>query len=592
MGKSQNKYYKDNVSKLKDKTNYRNPETSLVNTEKYEVLFDREERSYNHGNMTIYYISDIHLDHKILKKFPEPVKKSLIESYIKELVLEMVEQFDEFRRPYIMFSGDLSFNFNFSKIFYTELKLLMPLATIFVVLGNHELWDSSIYSESDSSSAKVDKIIKKYRRLFDNLEFHFIHNELVVYQYSKNPSFLYEVSRMNEQQILAASDAEIIDFTRRSRLTILGGIGFSGYATDYNATKGLYRDTITILEDDIGQSTRFEQIYLKCKSAISDRNVVVLTHTPKENWSKDKYCINWIYTSGHTHNDRFELNKERTIYSDNQIGYHNSTLNFKHFYTSAIYDIFDDYSDGIYEITKQQFLDFYRGKGSSVQYSRKNTQIYMLKKNGVYCFIQEYLKTGSLCILNGGSPIKLKPQRNLQYYYDNLDVYSEAINDFLDPFNESLRSISNFVRSFGGSGRIHGFIVDIDFYNHLYLNPFDGSVTPYFATSINSKYVYKNLASLLKFRNKNLYKNYVRLIESEVDSKGYALIHRDKKLSKDAIHLVKTEIYKFSRIAMGLQYLTRINVIRMWNDSMVDKKNIDNLSLIESVILEGNRYRG
>lgn len=589
MGEVKNKYYEDNVLYLKDKTKFENPETKVVKTEKYEVLFDREEKSYDHGNMTIYYISDIHLDHKILKRFPKSVKKSLIESYIKELVSEMVEQFGEFRRPYIMFSGDLSFNFNFSKVFFTEIKLLLPFATIFVVLGNHELWDNSLHSMSNSSIDKVDKVIKKYRRMFDNLKIHFIHNELVIYQYSKNSMFLYEVSRMNEQQIVSATKEEIQEFTKRSRLTILGGVGFSGYATEYNATKGLYRDAITTLEEDINQSTRFEDLYLKCKSALGDKNMIVLTHTPKENWSKDKYCRNWVYTNGHTHRDRFELSDERTIYSDNQIGYHNKTLYLKHFYTSAIYDIFNEYNDGIHEISKQDFLDFYRGKGSSVRYSRKNTQIYMLKKNGVYCFIQEYLKTGSLCILNGGSPVKLKPQRSLEYYYENLDIYTNAINDFLDQFNKSLKSISKFVRSFGGNGRIHGFIVDIDFFNHLYLNPFDGSVTPYFATSINSKYVYKNLASLLKYRNKELYNNYVKLIKYNDNSIVNAIIQVNEDLSRKPIHSVDTEIYKFSRIAMGLQYLTKVNVIRMWNDSMVNEKNMKSVSLIESVFLEDNK---
>ena len=137
----------------------------------------------------------------------------------------------------------------------------------------------------------------------------------------------------------------------------------------------------------------------------------------------------------------------------------------------------------------------------------------MLKKNGVYCFIQEYIKTGSLCILNGGSRVKLKPQRELEYYYEKLDIYTDAVQDFLDIFDSSLQEVSTFVRSFGGSGRIHGFIVDIDKLNHLYLNPFDGKITAYYATSISDKYVYKNIASLLRFRNKGFYNKYQKKVQ-------------------------------------------------------------------------------
>jgi hypothetical protein len=177
----------------------------------------------------------------------------------------------------------------------------------------------------------------------------------------------------------------------------------------------------------------------------------------------------------------------------------------------------------------------------------------------------------------------MKSQRELEYYYEKLDVYSQAVEEFLQQFNESLDSISEFVRAFGGSGRIHGFIVDIDYYNHLYLNPFDGSVTPYYATSIVDKHVYQNVASLLKYRNKALYNRYVKLIDSESDVAGYGLLNRSHETSKETVHSDKTEIYKFSRIAKALQYLKQIQVVRMWNDSLVEQTNGDRRQLIDNL---------
>jgi len=38
---------------------------------------------------------------------------------------------------------------------------------------------------------------------------------------------------------------------------------------------------------------------------------------------------------------------------------------------------------------------------------------------------------------------------------------------------------------------IHACIVDIDFYNYIYLDPVDGSINPYYATSIVNKYLYR-----------------------------------------------------------------------------------------------------
>jgi predicted MPP superfamily phosphohydrolase len=495
-----------------------------------------------------------------------------------------VEQFGEYElRPYLLFLGDTTFNFQFAKVFFSELRKLMPYATIFTVLGNHELWDDRLYKSNDDPNRKVEKVVKTYRRMFDELGIIMIHNELVVYQDTETGDPINNLYRLSEDELLSKSAGEIRDFVRRSRLTILGGIGFSGYEPEFNASKGLYDSVLQSMKEDLHQTMRFEQIYLKCKSILADKQVIVLTHTPKENWSKDDYGPNWIYTNGHTHQDRFEMNDKRTIFADNQIGYYSKNLVLKHFYTSAKYDIFGDYSDGIYPISKKDFQDFYRGKGKYVRYSKKNTQIYMLKKNGVYCFIQKHLNTGSLCVLNGGSPIKMKSQRELEYYYEKLDVYSQAVEEFLQQFNESLDSISEFVRAFGGSGRIHGFIVDIDYYNHLYLNPFDGSVTPYYATSIVDKHVYQNVASLLKYRNKALYNRYVKLIDSESDVAGYGLLNRSHETSKETVHSDKTEIYKFSRIAKALQYLKQIQVVRMWNDSLVEQTNGDRRQLIDNL---------
>ena len=50
------------------------------------------------------------------------------------------------------------------------------------------------------------------------------------------------------------------------------------------------------------------------------------------------------------------------VYSDNQIGYHNDSPHLKTFLIDNDYDCFSDYGDGIFEITSEQYNDFYRGK--------------------------------------------------------------------------------------------------------------------------------------------------------------------------------------------------------------------------------------
>ena len=72
-------------------------------------------------------------------------------------------------------------------------------------------------------------------------------------------SKLYELPTLNFKSVISSSSFVYAC----SKLTILGGIGFSGLNPKYNATCGLYRNSINTLETDKDFSSRFERIYLK-----------------------------------------------------------------------------------------------------------------------------------------------------------------------------------------------------------------------------------------------------------------------------------------------------------------------------------------
>lgn len=59
-------------------------------------------------------------------------------------------------------------------------------------------------------------------------------------------------------------------------------------------------------------------------------------------------------------------------------------------------------------------------------FNRQVNILYMLKKNGYYCFIHES-KTGSLSMLNGGA-LKGLNVKDVNYYYDNMDDVNRHLN--------------------------------------------------------------------------------------------------------------------------------------------------------------------
>ena len=67
-------------------------------------------------------------------------------------------------------------------------------------------------------------------------------------------------------------------------MIILGGVGFAGLNTEFNATNGIYRSTIT-REEEIVRSHRFVAIYKKFLACAADKQVIVLTHMPMSDWT-------------------------------------------------------------------------------------------------------------------------------------------------------------------------------------------------------------------------------------------------------------------------------------------------------------------
>lgn len=513
----------------------------------------------NDNSHKVYYISDIHLNHKLINAFPSHATELEVTIYIRQLVNKMIDAAtNKTYDDYLLIAGDISFNFEVATIFYTELSKFWNPRKIVVVLGNHELWDFNRYGTSSAHAHNLYEIFQQYRNLFASLGISFLQNDLMI----------SDGTVISEEQLKSFDPDELAYICLKSPFVILGGLGFSGLCSEFNATQGIYRKTIMSLEDDIKQTKCFEYIYNKVREALGNDKVVVLTHTPKENWSNENYNSNWIYVSGHTHRNDYCCSEEKTVYSDNQIGYLSTNIGLKHFSLSGVYDIFKYYPDDIYTISREQYLDFNRGVKINVTFN-KTGKIHMLKNSNIYCFLFENSKTGNLYLLNGGKINNLE-HRDIKYYFERMPYYSDAIKGLFIGYNSALKSISNSIKMIGGTGIVHGCIVDIDFLNHIYVNPMDGTITPYFARSIIDKYEYKDIATLLLQHRKDLYDNYLKLLRGK--SEGIKVLKGKTKVESIEISRLvpETHMYRPSRIMKSLQYLSEVNVIRIWNDRIMN----------------------
>lgn len=499
----------------------------------------------------ISYISDLHLMHRIKNagcKSREDVIFT-IQKIIDDILAE--------NTSLMLIGGDVSSEISIFELF---VKMLRKSAAsgrqnFVFILGNHEFWNFS--------GVSVDEIVEKYRTVLKENGMYLLHNDV----FYRNESD--DIGIIQYDELIRSDNQTLLEKLRCTRLVILGGVGFSGYNEKFNANDGVYRAAVD-RNTEIKESKKFEHLYDKLTDVLAKKNTVIFTHMPKKDWCVDANCHDdFVYVSGHTHKNMFFDDGVKRIYADNQIGYRNESPHLKNFLMDGEYDYFGDYEDGIYEITSQKYQDFYRGKNISMTFNRKVNKLYMLKKNGYYCFIHKS-KTGSLSMLNGGALKKLD-MNDVNYYYENMDSMIASIETPLKKYTAYQESIANEIRRIGGYGLIHGCIIDIDYYNHVYVNPLDMTVRSYCASNIINKLVYPNLVALLKNECPELYANYLKLIEGE-KLNPLAVKQPKKETSLLPQEYLETDIYKVSREIKKMQKLNS-NVLTTWYDIVPETRN-------------------
>ena len=205
---------------------------------------------------------------------------------------------------------------------------------------------------------------------------------------------------------------------------------------------------------------------------------------------------------------------------------------------------------------------------------KRQGHIFAIKRNGIYMFVYENRKTS---ILAGGG--LRTGHHDKQYYYDYMPLYVAQIKKLFTPYYNALSQISEGIKKIGGTGRIHGNIVDIDFYNHIYLDPYDGKIKPYFAYDMDYKAFFSDIHQLIEnspcIDEKELYLQ--KLKEHHEELKKLLPVD-NKPLAKvpEIVFDLDRDMYEPSRQMRAVQYVLEQNVIRFWRDKILTYSIPDN----------------
>jgi hypothetical protein len=548
-----------------------NNEATLIKAEDNEVHAYDLTITDDSTVHAVYYITDLHLDHQLKDILVDgKIDYEKISSFLDEKIQEMLSSIQG-SQDYLLIGGDVGHTKGLVTLFYRKL-LKVWNGTIISVLGNHELWDNHPGgAKYGYISRPLNEIVDDYR---NRINFSGWRNKSILLQ---NEVYINYKNRqgciISEEQILNASEDDLRNLLLKSVFIILGGIGFSGFNQRFNAKFGLYSSAVTTIDEDRALSNQFKRVYDKINRCAGDMQVIVLTHTPIYDWSNEPVNPNWVYINGHTHqNSLIRKQDGTTILSDNQVGYQPSKWKLNSFTISGWYDPFRSMNDGIHRITSEQYRDFNLGRGIQSNGCNYPGTIYALKRNNMYMFLLQ--SASSLCLLAGGQRKRIN-NLDVYYYYDNMEKYAQKVQAAVSPYQSALHCISREIKSIGGWGSIHGCIVDIDFFNHIYLNPFDGKITPYYAWDISSRLIYDDLPALLKAhvpQLKGRFESSHKKGSTPILSQ-YAVAEK-KQTEKMALATVSqlvlgTEIYEPSRIMKSIQYIFDNNIIRIWNDDIL-----------------------
>ena len=356
----------------------------------FEPIIDSLPCEHNNmameGKRKVFYISDIHCDTKAKKGFKDFSDKDYIDHVIKKMNGD-----DPFGDNPLVIVGDIDCCTENIDYFFSQLRMCRDGIIIFI-LGNHEIW------ARDMPVPDLDKIIEKYRSICKKHDVIMLQNELAFFYDDRTGNGeLFPFSHhhiISENELSELPIDKIQTYAEKAKMIVFGSLGFSGKCKTltpegniYNANLRLYVDVVPTLAEDIIQSRRTEKAYFKVLEALSDYTVIIATHCPLDNWSEGDYNSSFIYLSGHTHHNTFYMSSDKTVFADNQIGYSSDDYNLKYFLIDGTYDSFINYSDGVYEITYEQYIDFNIGKNVRLKKKKDGKQIILLKKGASHMFV-------------------------------------------------------------------------------------------------------------------------------------------------------------------------------------------------------------
>ncbi len=433
---------------------------------------------------------------------------------------------------------------------------------LYTILGNHEFWDFASY----------DACLTAYEDLFSSLRIRFLNSSIESLGRYQRP-----VQR-NSNDLLTREENPVfydLQMLSNSNVLIVGGVGYARNNPQFNANQMIYSAAISPeLESRLSEKWISEYQKARDLAAKHYSTLIVFSHMPPSDWlPDDELPENCVFICGHTHrNLTFFCERNSYIIADNQVGYHNNSFFFRKALLYKPRNPFAAAPDGYHTISLLEYKEFSwyfqetPGTGILERYVRKNeNHLYMVKRNGYYGF---FLSTqNGIYICNGGQIRKVGEPADIAIYDLLFTAMVDCYLRALSPLRRVQERVSEAIKSFGGTGDIHGSIVDIDFFNHIMFDMDNHCVRFYYSPSPGRVQYYSDLTALIHDQRP--------LLETSYLQSGYASLFQSDKLmpGESETELINVSLtsngYRSSRRINALQRLFDKQILRDWNTDLL-----------------------
>ena len=513
-------------------------------------------------------------------------------------------------------------------------KQILEVAKLMDIRDKYDDMIEQYEREKFSEQQKIEQLEKKYLKTVDEMNLsdyeHVVRENVFVvlgnHEYIDFPNVKTAVSYYEKALSRLGITLLHNNYQLNDRYLIFGGTGFAKYDLKWNADRIICCSDFS-REDEIKETTIFEENYKKAFEYAKRKGLcfICVSHYPISACLNNKFDKEAIYFTGHNHHNEFVKTVDKVLYADNQIGYKDNDISFKIATTGYELNPYHELSDGLYQTTIADYLQFYRyvgediGKGG-ILYQRcqdGKANLYVVKHKNYYGFFIVTLKGNSkgISIVNGGKTKKLTMSTDISWICENFDIVLSKYLQALLPLRNVQERLSKELKELGLSGKIHGCIVDINYYHHIMLNPVDGSVTFYFSSvfgMVKNLDSFDNVIKSLEI-HKSVFDTYdcskiQRLFDEKSKNGGYLLgrISKNNLLESqgnNTVNIVEQEeqivsrrdgMYGVSRKVNPLQRLFSAHVLRDYDLRLTETKQESYrqyLYLGREFMYEGIEYR-